>query len=115
VEWLLLLLIPVVLLIFAVQALQLALLWGELKTLPRRLGDLPPRARIAYFAALGVGVVWAIILIRAFEGHGRQTLGHVLLAIFGSVAAFVVLVLPLLVWREEKQRRASRSISRNPD
>jgi amino acid transporter len=108
VEWLLLLVIPVVVLIFAVQALHMALLWRELKTLPRRLRDQPRRARIASFASLVAGVAWAIILIRAFEGHGGQTLAYVLLAIFGSLAAFSVLVLPPLVWREERRRRARR-------
>jgi hypothetical protein len=85
-EWLVLLLIPVAVLIFAVHVLQMSLLWREVKAGPRRLRDM----------------------------HGRQTLGYVLLAIAGFVAALSVLALTLLVWREERRRRARRAAGRDP-
>ncbi len=111
-EWLLLLLLPVVLLIWAVHLLQITLLWRESKDSLRRFKEAPRGARIATVASLGLGIGWSVVMIRAFEGHGRQTVGYVLLGIFGTIAVVVVLALPVLVRREERARRA-RSADRS--
>jgi hypothetical protein len=106
VAWLLLLLIPIALLMFAVRILEMRLMLRELRTVPQQVRNMPRTARIWYFGSLGLGVGFAVILIRAFEGHGRQTLGYALLAIFGSLAVYSVFLLPLLLWRQERKRRA---------
>jgi hypothetical protein len=104
VEWLLLLLVPVALLMFAHHALTLSILWRELKKAPRTLRAMSRRKRMATLSIFALAAIADVFLIRAFEGHGRQTVAYVLLAFCGVVAVLAVVVLPVLIYRSSRSR-----------
>lgn len=58
-------------------------------------------------ACLAPGVVVNVILIRAYEGHGRETLGIVLLVGMLLLAFLAIVGTPVLYWWK-KQRAKKR-------
>ena len=114
-EWLLLLLVPVWLLMVAHHALVMSILWRELKKVPRTVRAMTWRKRMATLSILALGAILNVFLLRAYEGHGRQTVAYVLLAIFVTFAVLAVFVTPVWIWRQERRRRAAYRSSRSRD
>ena len=113
-EWLLLLLVPVGLLMVAHHVLTLSILWRELKKVPRTVRAMSRRQRMATFSIFALAAILNVFLLRAYEGHGRQTVAYVLLGFCGVMAVIAVLM-PVWIWRQERRRRAAYRSSRSRD
>ncbi len=102
--WLLMIVVPIGLLMLGVHLLQMKLMWQEVRKMPQQFRQLPRRTRLTTAICLAVSLGWAVVMIRAVEGHGREAVAWVLLGIFGALGLFS-LALPPLLWRQERKRR----------
>lgn len=107
-EWLLLLVLPVVLLMVAVQLLPLAYLPDALSRAKADWARMPPAARALAFLSAVAGVTLGWVLR---SGRGGQWLAYVLLAFLAMPVVFS-LVLPFKVWRDRRRSRRSTTGSR---
>jgi hypothetical protein len=95
--WLLILLVPVVLLMFAVQGLAVAELWRVRRQRPR-FPDLRRRDQVFMVTAFASGLG-----IAALIGLGYGQLGAtILLVVFGSFAVVGVAMVPLIAWADKR-------------
>lgn len=85
----------------AVHVLHLNLLWHELRKSIRK-ATRRDWGRVAVW--LGIAAVLNFFLIRAYEGHGRETVGIVLLIAMLAFAALVILVVPIAIWVDRRRR-----------
>ncbi|MDQ3588163.1 MAG: hypothetical protein M3350_03275 [Actinomycetota bacterium] len=108
-EWLLVLLVPVALLMLVVQLMPLAYLPDMLRRAQADFERMPPAARgLAFVSALsGIALGWVLR-----SGHGGRGLAYVLLGCLTVPIVLSLLVLPLLMVREELRRKHSFEQSR---
>ena len=99
------LLLPVVLLMLAVQLMPLAYLPSVLRPAKADFARTPRTVRVLMFlsALAGVGLGWVIR-----SGNGGQWLAYVLLAFLAVPVISSVVVLPFLVLRQERREKHSR-------
>jgi cytochrome bd-type quinol oxidase subunit 2 len=93
--------VPAALLMLAVHVLHLHVLWHELRKSVRK-ATRRDWARVAVW--LGIFAVPSFFLIRAYEGHGRETVGLVLLIAMLAFAALAILGVPIAIWADRRRR-----------
>jgi putative copper export protein len=98
---LILMVAPAALLMLVMPVLHLRILWREarqgIKTYTRRDWTIVA-------ASLAVAGVLNFFLIRAYEGHGRETVGLVLLIAMLAFAAVAILGVPIAIWADRRRR-----------
>jgi hypothetical protein len=114
VEWLILLVLPVALLVVATHMLGTAVVLRELPRTWRQLGDqyraMPRRTRMLNFAFLFVCIACAVVFVWVIETPSTWgTARWVLLVGVGLFALYVVVVMPVFVWREYRDHKRRRA------
>lgn len=105
-EWLILLLVPIALLVFAAHALAGMIAFKELRKLPAKLRVMPRRERALFMASGGFAVAAGAVVVWVSENPEHwHTAGLVLLAVVGLVAGYGLLLLPVFTWREYRAHR----------
>jgi hypothetical protein len=92
---------PAALLMLVMPLLHIRILWREarkgVKTYTRRDWTIVA-------VSLAVAGVLNFFLIRAYEGHGRETVGLVLLIAMLALAALAILGVPIAIWVDRRRR-----------
>jgi 4-amino-4-deoxy-L-arabinose transferase-like glycosyltransferase len=93
--------VPAALLMLAVHVLHFHVLWHELRKSIRKATR---RDWGLVAVSLGIAAVLNFFLIRAYEGHGRETVGLVLLIAMLAFAAVAIVGVPIAIWVDRRRR-----------